>query len=277
MKTWIKVQCNKHLIKVTKIPVLSTETKVREASAGVLSFYCWGCGPLRSSPSFQWKPVFHITCWPISAFPEPAAPKRRFKHGTNALMEIRKYQRTANLLLPKGPFSRLVIRPADQLGLFSFAGGGILPRSSGRFKHLIPHRGPGARGMPAVFRTQPEVAGQRFPGHLGGKPCWVAQRDSRPRKSSDTNSRSHTCRIKKVTLLVILNGSNCWDIVFFFFTCLPRLQRSSLWCYLQTLTSTRSMLGVSPCYPWPTVSQELQGLKVFNSATVKATSSCLFF
>jgi len=34
--------------------------------------------------------------------------KRRFRPGTVALKEIRKYQRTAELLIPRAPFSRLV-------------------------------------------------------------------------------------------------------------------------------------------------------------------------
>nr|ALD50081.1 centromeric protein A [Gasterosteus aculeatus] len=39
----------------------------------------------------------------------PASPrKRRFRPGTRALMEIRKYQKTTDLLLRKGPFARLV-------------------------------------------------------------------------------------------------------------------------------------------------------------------------
>uniref|UniRef100_M3XIB2 Core Histone H2A/H2B/H3 domain-containing protein n=1 Tax=Latimeria chalumnae TaxID=7897 RepID=M3XIB2_LATCH len=39
----------------------------------------------------------------------PAARrKRRFRPGTRALMEIRKYQKSTDLLLRKAPFSRLV-------------------------------------------------------------------------------------------------------------------------------------------------------------------------
>ncbi|KAF1388458.1 hypothetical protein PFLUV_G00090420 [Perca fluviatilis] len=39
----------------------------------------------------------------------PASPKkRRFRPGTRALMEIRKYQKSTDLLLRKAPFSRLV-------------------------------------------------------------------------------------------------------------------------------------------------------------------------
>ncbi|KAG7498379.1 histone H3.3-like [Solea senegalensis] len=39
----------------------------------------------------------------------PASPrKRRFRPGTRALMEIRKYQKSSDLLLRKAPFSRLV-------------------------------------------------------------------------------------------------------------------------------------------------------------------------
>ncbi|KAF3702427.1 histone H3-like centromeric protein A Centromere protein A [Channa argus] len=40
---------------------------------------------------------------------QPVSPrKRRFRPGTKALMEIRKYQKSTDLLLRKGPFSRLV-------------------------------------------------------------------------------------------------------------------------------------------------------------------------
>ncbi|XP_053267182.1 histone H3-like centromeric protein A [Pleuronectes platessa] len=39
----------------------------------------------------------------------PVTPKkRRFRPGTKALMEIRRYQKSTDLLLRKGPFSRLV-------------------------------------------------------------------------------------------------------------------------------------------------------------------------
>uniref|UniRef100_A0A803KBV1 Histone H3-like centromeric protein A n=1 Tax=Xenopus tropicalis TaxID=8364 RepID=A0A803KBV1_XENTR len=37
-----------------------------------------------------------------------ATPKKRFRPGTRALMEIRKYQKSTELLIRKAPFSRLV-------------------------------------------------------------------------------------------------------------------------------------------------------------------------
>ncbi|KAM6932418.1 histone H3-like centromeric protein A [Lycodopsis pacificus] len=40
--------------------------------------------------------------------PRVSPKKRRFRPGTRALMEIRKYQKSTDLLLRKGPFSRLV-------------------------------------------------------------------------------------------------------------------------------------------------------------------------
>uniref|UniRef100_A0A8D3BB28 Core Histone H2A/H2B/H3 domain-containing protein n=1 Tax=Scophthalmus maximus TaxID=52904 RepID=A0A8D3BB28_SCOMX len=41
--------------------------------------------------------------------PHPVTPKkRRFRPGTKALMEIRKFQKSTGLLLRRGPFSRLV-------------------------------------------------------------------------------------------------------------------------------------------------------------------------
>uniref|UniRef100_A0A4W5PPI2 Selenoprotein H n=1 Tax=Hucho hucho TaxID=62062 RepID=A0A4W5PPI2_9TELE len=44
-----------------------------------------------------------------SAGPTPSPrKKRRFRPGTRALMEIRKYQKSTDLLLRKGPFARLV-------------------------------------------------------------------------------------------------------------------------------------------------------------------------
>ncbi|KAG7273124.1 hypothetical protein CRUP_005452, partial [Coryphaenoides rupestris] len=38
----------------------------------------------------------------------PPKKKKRFRPGTRALMEIRKYQKSHDLLLRKGPFARLV-------------------------------------------------------------------------------------------------------------------------------------------------------------------------
>jgi len=38
----------------------------------------------------------------------PARKKRRYRPGTRALMEIRKYQKSTDLLIPKLPFSKLV-------------------------------------------------------------------------------------------------------------------------------------------------------------------------
>jgi len=40
---------------------------------------------------------------------EPATPgRRRYRPGTRALMEIRKFQKSSNLLIPKLPFSRVI-------------------------------------------------------------------------------------------------------------------------------------------------------------------------
>ncbi|XP_042292476.1 histone H3-like centromeric protein A [Thunnus thynnus] len=44
----------------------------------------------------------------VSKRPAGTPKKRRFRPGTKALMEIRKYQKSTDLLLRKGPFSRLV-------------------------------------------------------------------------------------------------------------------------------------------------------------------------
>jgi hypothetical protein len=44
----------------------------------------------------------------IAGDPLPHRKKRRYKPGTVALQEIRKYQRSTDLLLLKLPFSRLV-------------------------------------------------------------------------------------------------------------------------------------------------------------------------
>ncbi|XP_059213345.1 uncharacterized protein LOC131992024 [Centropristis striata] len=40
--------------------------------------------------------------------PPKSPKKRRFRPGTKALMEIRKYQKSSDLLLRRGPFARLV-------------------------------------------------------------------------------------------------------------------------------------------------------------------------
>lgn len=63
----------------------------------------------RNSPSFCSRPYFPaiaLTC----PFPDEDATRkaRRYKPGTVALREIRRYQRSTDLLLLKLPFSRLV-------------------------------------------------------------------------------------------------------------------------------------------------------------------------
>ncbi|XP_061752461.1 histone H3-like centromeric protein A isoform X2 [Nerophis ophidion] len=57
--------------------------------------------------------------------PHPPRPgkspkKRRFRPGTKALMEIRKYQKSTDLLLRKAPFSRLVHEVCQTFGRGSF-------------------------------------------------------------------------------------------------------------------------------------------------------------
>ena len=42
--------------------------------------------------------------------------KRRYRPGTRALMEIRRYQKTTNLLIPKLPFSRVIREICDKVG-----------------------------------------------------------------------------------------------------------------------------------------------------------------
>jgi len=47
----------------------------------------------------------------------PRTPgKRRYRPGTRALMEIRRYQRNTDLLIPKMPFSRVIREIAQSLG-----------------------------------------------------------------------------------------------------------------------------------------------------------------
>jgi len=47
----------------------------------------------------------------------PKSPgKRRYRPGTRALMEIRRFQRSADLLIPKLPFSRVIREIAQEIG-----------------------------------------------------------------------------------------------------------------------------------------------------------------
>jgi histone H3 len=48
---------------------------------------------------------------------DKAAQKRRFRPGTKALMEIKKYQKGTDLLIRKGPFQRLVREISDEMHL----------------------------------------------------------------------------------------------------------------------------------------------------------------
>ncbi|XP_030644539.1 histone H3-like centromeric protein A [Chanos chanos] len=61
--------------------------------------------PKRRSPAKPPEPTSRRVSGPSGASPQK---KRRFRPGTRALMEIRKYQKSTNLLLRKAPFSRLV-------------------------------------------------------------------------------------------------------------------------------------------------------------------------
>jgi len=61
--------------------------------------------PSKSTPTFK-----------KSMAPASRRVKKRFRPGTVALKEIRKYQRTAELLIPAAPFRRLVRQIVQELG-----------------------------------------------------------------------------------------------------------------------------------------------------------------
>jgi hypothetical protein len=54
-----------------------------------------------------WALTTHV-CTPTQSHPNRDAGKRRYRPGTRALMEIRKYQKSTDLLIRKLPFARLV-------------------------------------------------------------------------------------------------------------------------------------------------------------------------
>lgn len=55
----------------------------------------------------------------------PPPKKKRFRPGTVALREIRKYQKTTNTLIPKMPFRRLVRSIASNFGEYRFTSGAL--------------------------------------------------------------------------------------------------------------------------------------------------------
>ncbi|KAM9414725.1 histone H3-like centromeric protein A isoform 1-T2 [Salvelinus alpinus] len=69
-----------------------------------------GATPKRRPPA----PTAPASTSPAARLSRPSGPapsmqkKRRFRPGTRALLEIRKYQKSTDLLLRKGPFARLV-------------------------------------------------------------------------------------------------------------------------------------------------------------------------
>ncbi|XP_057703347.1 histone H3-like centromeric protein A [Corythoichthys intestinalis] len=65
-------------------------------------------GPSAPSCSFRPGPSEKSSRLGPSSRPERSARIRRFRPGTKALMEIRKYQKSTGALLPKAPFFRLV-------------------------------------------------------------------------------------------------------------------------------------------------------------------------
>lgn len=85
--------------------------------------------------------------------PVPTPKKRRFKPGTVALREIRRYQRSTELLLLKLPFSRLVGLPSHYL--FRFAE---------QLLAYIPFLGPRSRVGHDAYRGCPSLAIDSHPG-----------------------------------------------------------------------------------------------------------------
>ena len=53
--------------------------------------------------------------WPIPRQPDPVVPPHRFRPGVVALREIRRYQKTTQLLVKKLPFQRLVREIAQSI------------------------------------------------------------------------------------------------------------------------------------------------------------------
>lgn len=51
--------------------------------------------------------------------------KKRFRPGTKALREIKRYQKTTDLVMPRAPFKRLVRAIAEPLGHFRFQSSAI--------------------------------------------------------------------------------------------------------------------------------------------------------
>lgn len=56
-----------------------------------------------------------LKIWCIAGDPIPHKRPHRYRPGTRALQEIRKYQKSTDLLITKLPFSRLVGLPLAQL------------------------------------------------------------------------------------------------------------------------------------------------------------------
>lgn len=69
---------------------------------------------------------------PVEPAPPRRAPaKRRWRPGTVALREIRKYQKSSDLLIPKAPFAR-VVREVMEKFFFSSTGRFYKARAQGR-------------------------------------------------------------------------------------------------------------------------------------------------
>lgn len=63
--------------------------------------------------------------------------KRRYRPGTRALMQIRKFQKSTNLLIPRSSFSRLVREIANQYGEFKFTKTSIIALQTSAEAYLI--------------------------------------------------------------------------------------------------------------------------------------------
>ncbi|KAF3848683.1 hypothetical protein F7725_015180 [Dissostichus mawsoni] len=125
--------------------------------------------PPQSTPPLQSQRLSGTPAQP------PVSPrKRRFRPGTRALMEIRKYQKSSDLLLRKAPFSRLV-REVCQ----SFSGESLRRQRRfwsccSRMPTCVPSTPSGSPSSPDIQLAR-RIRGVETIGGGGADPLWVCR------------------------------------------------------------------------------------------------------
>ena len=95
----------------------------------------------KSLPVAKKQPAKRRIISPVQATPASARKKRRYRPGVKALREIRAFQKSTNLLIPRLPFARLIKEIAQDLstkgGNLRFQSGALMALQEAAEAYLV--------------------------------------------------------------------------------------------------------------------------------------------